>query len=101
VLAPLDAVAPGTLTLRVELEEFSQLFEATQSSAGLVRLRATVSRSGSPPKPLAQTSFVLQRPAASADAQGGVQALAQASDLLVLQVDQWLQQVAAAEATAP
>jgi cholesterol transport system auxiliary component len=50
---------------------------------------------------LAQTSFVLQRPAASADAQGGVQALAQASDLLVLQVDQWLQQVAAAEATAP
>ena len=101
VLGPLDAVAPGTLTLRVELEEFSQLFEATQSSAGLVRLRATVSRSGSPPKPLAQTSFVLQRPAASADAQGGVQALAQASDLLVLQVDQWLQQVAAAEATAP
>jgi cholesterol transport system auxiliary component len=101
VLAPLDAVAPGTLTLRVELEEFSQLFDATQSSAGLVRLRATVSRSGSPPKPLAQTSFVLQRPAASADAQGGVQALAQASDLLVQQVDHWLQQVAAGEATAP
>jgi cholesterol transport system auxiliary component len=101
VLSPVDAVAPGTMALRLELEEFSQLFDSTQSSAGLVRVRATVSRFGSPPKPLAQTSFVVQRPSTSADAKGGVQALAQASDVLVLQVDQWLQQVASAEATSP
>jgi cholesterol transport system auxiliary component len=92
-----DAVAPGTLALRLELEEFSQLFAAAQSSSALLRVRATVSRTGSPPKTLAQTSFVLQRPAASADAGGGVQALAQASDALVQQLDAWLQQVAAAE----
>jgi cholesterol transport system auxiliary component len=101
VLSPVDAVAPGTLALRLELEEFSQLFEGAQSSAGLVRVRATLSRSGSPPKPLAQTSFVVQRPAASADAKGGVQALAAASDAMVAEIDQWLQQVGASEATAP
>ena len=101
VLSPVDAVVPGTLALRLELEEFSQLFDSTQSSAGLVRVRATVSRFGNPPKPVAQTSFVVQRPADSADAKGGVQALAQASDALVLQVDQWLQQVASAEVASP
>jgi cholesterol transport system auxiliary component len=101
VLAAADAVAPGTLALRLELEEFSQLFDTAQNSAGLVRVRATVSRSGSPAKPLGQTSFVVQRPASSADAKGGVQALAQASDALALQIDQWLQQVASAETSAP
>jgi cholesterol transport system auxiliary component len=101
VLAAADAVTPGTLALRLELEEFSQLFENQQSSSALVRVRATVSRSGSPAKPLGQTSFIVQRPASSADAKGGVQALAQASDALVAQIDHWLQQVASAEATAP
>jgi cholesterol transport system auxiliary component len=101
VLSPVDAVVPGTLALRLELEEFSQLFDSTQSSAGLVRVRATLSRTGNPPKPVAQTSFVVKRPADSADAKGGVQALALASDALVLQVDQWLQQVASAEAASP
>jgi cholesterol transport system auxiliary component len=97
VFAPGDAVAPGTLALRLEIEEFSQLFASAQSSSSLLRVRATVSRSGSPAKLLAQTSFVVQRPAASADAAGGVQALAQASDALIQQLDAWLQQVAAAE----
>jgi cholesterol transport system auxiliary component len=101
VLAPADAVTPGTLALRLELEEFSQLFDSAHSSAGLVRVRATASRSGNPAKPMAQTSFVVQRPASSADARGGVQALAQASDALALQLDQWLQQLASAETTAP
>lgn len=99
VLAPTDAVLPGTLALRVELEEFSQLFDSTQSSVGLVRVRATLSRTGSPAKPVAQSSFVAQRPASSPDAHGGVQALAQASDAVVEQIDQWLQQVARAEAS--
>jgi cholesterol transport system auxiliary component len=101
VLTPLDAVAPGTLSLRVELEEFSQLFDSAHSSTGLVRLRATLGRSGNPAKPLAQTVFVLQGASASADAAGGVQALARASDALVQQLDAWLQQVAAAETPAP
>jgi cholesterol transport system auxiliary component len=101
VLSGVDALVPGTLALRLELEEFSQLFDSAQSSVGLVRVRATLGRTGSPPKPVAQTSFVVQRPASSADAKGGVQALAQASDALIAQVDQWLQQVANAEAGTP
>jgi cholesterol transport system auxiliary component len=110
VLTPLDAVAPGTLTLRLELEEFSQWFDTATSSAGLVRVRATLGRTGSPgspgssaipAKPVAQTAFVLQSPSSSADAAGGVHALAQATDALVLQLDSWLQQTAAAEAAAP
>ena len=101
VLSGTDAIAPGTLALRLELEEFSQWFDSAQSSAGLVRVRATLSRTGSAAKVLAQTGFVVQRPASSADAAGGVKALAQASDALVQQIDQWLQQVAAAEPAAP
>jgi cholesterol transport system auxiliary component len=101
VLSPVDAVVPGTLALHLELEEFSQLFDSSQSSGGLVRVRATLSRTGNPSKPVAQTSLVVLRPANSADAKGGVQALAQASDALALQLDQWLQQLASAEATQP
>ncbi len=95
VLSPGDALAPGTLVLRLELEEFSQLFASAQTSSVLLRVRATLSRS--PSKPLAQTSLVVQRPAASPDAAGGVQALALATDELTQQLDAWLQQAGAAE----
>lgn len=98
VLGATDAVPPGTLTLRLELEEFSQLFSSAQDSAGLVRVRATLGRSGSPARTLAQTSFVLQQATATADAAGGVAALALSTDALGGQLDQWLQQVVA---TAP
>jgi cholesterol transport system auxiliary component len=101
VLSATDAVAGGTLVLRLELEEFSQLFNTAQASAGLVRVRATLGRSGGPARTLAQTSFVVQQPASSADAPGGVRALALATDALAAQLDQWLQQVAAAEPATP
>jgi cholesterol transport system auxiliary component len=110
VLTPLDAVAPGILSLRVELEEFSQWFDSPTSSAGLVRVRATLGRTGSPgspgsfaipAKPVAQTSFVVQSPSSSADAPGGVRAMAQASDAVAQQLDSWLQQTVAAEAATP
>jgi cholesterol transport system auxiliary component len=110
VLTPLDAAAPGTLTLRVELEEFSQWFDTTTSSAALVRVRATLGRTGSPSslgspgiaaKPVAQTSFVLQHPSNTADAAGGVRAMALATDALVQQLDAWLQQTTTAEAATP
>ena len=98
VLGATDAVPAGTLVLRLELEEFSHWFEAPQKSAGLLRLRATLSRSGNPAKLLAQTSWVQQQPAASNDAAGGVAALAQATQALAGQLDAWLQQAAAADA---
>ena len=80
--------------LRVELEEFSQLFESTTSSSGLVRLRASVAlNSPQGEKLLGQRSFVVQRPAPSPDASGGVRALTAATDATIEEIEQWLQQM--------
>lgn len=87
-----SAAAAGPWALRLELEEFSQLFESTTVSAGLLRLRATVVQpTAQGEKLMGQRTFVVQRPAATADVAGGVQALTAASDAVVLEVDQWLQ----------
>ena len=87
--------APSPPTLRIELEEFSQLFEAPGSSVGLLRLRATLVRpSPSGDKLLAQRSVIVQRPATGADAPGGVRALTAAADAAVQALDEWLAQVA-------
>ncbi len=94
VLNPGDGVAGSTSpwAVRLELEEFSQLFESTTASVGLLRLRATVVQATAQgEKLLGQRSFVVQRPAPSADVAGGVQALTAASDAVVLEIDQWLQ----------
>ena len=98
VLAPGDAAAARALVLRVELEEFSQLFDSANSSQGLIRVRVTLSQPGraAAAKTLAQTSLVVQQPSRSADAAGGVRALAQASALLVAKIDQWVEQNSAA-----
>ncbi len=89
------------LRLRVELEEFSQLFTSPTASAGLIRLRATlVDITPAGEKLLAQRSVVVQQPATSADAPGGVRALTEATDAAIQELDQWLQQAAAAEKTA-
>ena len=82
------------MVLHLELDEFSQLFETAERSSGLVRLRATLSQSGLGNQRLvAQSSFIVQRPAASADAAGGVRALTEATDAVVAEISQWLQQV--------
>lgn len=88
------SAAATPATLRLELEEFSQLFESTTTSAGLVRLRATVLQSGGTgEKLMGQKTFIVQSPAPSADAAGGVRALTAATDAAVLELDQWLQQL--------
>lgn len=80
--------------LQLELEEFSQVFEAPSQSHGLVRLRATLrQRQATGDRLLAQRSFVVQRPAPSADAAGGVRALGAAVDATVTELVQWLAQV--------
>ncbi|MDQ3059054.1 MAG: ABC-type transport auxiliary lipoprotein family protein [Pseudomonadota bacterium] len=79
--------------LRLELEEFSQLFSTPADSVGLVRLHATlleITPAGE--RLVAQRSVVVQRPAPSADAPGGVQALTAASDAAIDEIDQWLRQ---------
>jgi cholesterol transport system auxiliary component len=80
--------------LRLELEEFSQLFSAPETSAGLIRLQATlldITPSGE--KLVAQRVVVVQRPASSADASGGVRALTSAADAAIDELEQWLRQM--------
>jgi len=100
VLRP-EQASGTTLTLRVELEEFSHLFESPERSFGLIRLRATLSQNN--PKGesvLVQRNFATQQGSSSSDAAGGVRALALASDALIAEIETWVQQVAAAP-TAP
>ncbi|MEJ8845690.1 ABC-type transport auxiliary lipoprotein family protein [Variovorax rhizosphaerae] len=78
-------------TLRVTVEEFSQVFDTPSSSVGLVRLRATLV-TGAPggDRVRGQKTFTVQRPAATADAAGGVKALAAATDAAVNDIVQWV-----------
>jgi cholesterol transport system auxiliary component len=98
LLNPGDSMGKGSaapLTLRLELEEFSQLFDSPGTSVGLLRLRATVVQANSPAEQtLAQRMVVVQRPAASADAAGGVRALTLATDAAIQEIDAWLQTLA-------
>jgi len=80
--------------LRLTLEEFSQVFESPSSSFGLVRVRATLlNTTGAGDRVLGQRTFTAREPASSADAPGGVKALAAASDAVVAQVVQWADQL--------
>lgn len=81
-------------TLRISLDEFSHYFDSASSSAGLVRLRATLIRGTTGgDRVLGQRSFTVRRPAPSADAPGGVKALAAATDAAVAEVVQWVDQL--------
>lgn len=91
VVDPGESSVP--LTLRVELQEFSQFFETAQNSSGLVRLRATlIEAKNGADRLVAQRVFIVQRPAASPDAPGGVRALMAATDAAVEEIGAWLQQ---------
>jgi cholesterol transport system auxiliary component len=80
--------------LRLDLEEFSHFFESQTRSWGLLRLRATLmDNTPAGEKLLAQRSFVVRRPAPSADAAGGVNALAEATDAAADEIAQWLVQL--------
>ncbi len=77
--------------LRLELQEFSQLFSSPDASVGLIRLRATlVEVTSVGEKLVGQRNLVVQRPATSADAPGGVRALTAATDAAIEELDQWL-----------
>jgi cholesterol transport system auxiliary component len=79
--------------LRVELEEFSQIFTSEQGSTGVVRLRATlVEPTPTGEQLLGQRLFVAQQAATSADAAGGTRALAEATQQAAQALAQWLEQ---------
>jgi cholesterol transport system auxiliary component len=73
--------------LKVDLNEFEQIFDSQSQSHGAVTARATLTQGG---KVLAQRTFIARAPASSADAAGAAQALAAASDDLVAQISAWL-----------
>jgi len=80
--------------LRISLDEFSQYFDSASASVGLVRLRATLVRSSAGgDRVLGQRTFTVRRPAPSADAPGGVKSLISASDAVVAEVVQWVDQL--------
>ncbi len=91
-----DSAGPNAakpLLLQLELEEFSQMFESANKSTGLLRLRATLTRPETRGSQwLAQRSLTVQRSAATADAAGGVQALAAAAEAAAQELDQWLKE---------
>ncbi|MGB8437031.1 MAG: ABC-type transport auxiliary lipoprotein family protein, partial [Burkholderiales bacterium] len=85
VVSPADGVRTA-VTLRVELLEFSQVFDAPDRSHALVRVRAMLVEKGGL---LAQTSFSTDQPATSADAAGGARALALAADATIDRLIGW------------
>jgi cholesterol transport system auxiliary component len=77
--------------LRVQLQEFSQVFDSEQASAAVLRVRAQLSDAGSHGETLvAQQQFTVRRPAATPDAAGGARALAEASAQLADELAAWL-----------
>jgi ABC-type uncharacterized transport system auxiliary subunit len=86
------AVAGGAVvggegpSLRIELDEFSQVFVSASSSKAVLRARATlVGVKGG----LKQKAFAIEEPAPSADGPGGAAALKRASEGLVDAVLAW------------
>ena len=74
--------------LRVELEDFSQSFTATNASRVALRARASLVRLADRLL-VAQRVFVVERPAPTPDARGAVVALGDASDEVVESLVQW------------
>ncbi|AVO49161.1 hypothetical protein C6568_07725 [Melaminivora suipulveris] len=78
--------------LRVQLEEFSQVFDAPSQSHALVHLRALLADAGTRGETLvAQRLFVVRQPAATPDAAGGARALAEAAAQAAVQLAAWVQ----------
>lgn len=85
ILSGADAVSAPML--KIELDEFEQVFDNPTESSGVLTARATLMQGG---KVIAQHAFIARAPASSPDAAGGVRALAAASDDFVSQVGAWL-----------
>ncbi|MBI4987884.1 MAG: membrane integrity-associated transporter subunit PqiC [Rhodocyclales bacterium] len=85
----LSGEAGGACRLRVDLDEFAQVFDTASASRVVLEARVQlVAPTGG--DILARRSFNLSRPAASADAGGGVAALAGAVEALSTELHDWL-----------
>ena len=91
-------VSDGARTMRVlrlEMEEFSQVFSSAAQSSGVLRLRATLSEAGPEGERLrGQRLFIAQSPASSQDAAGGSAAMARAAHQAARELAVWIEQTA-------
>lgn len=87
VLVPGEA-APA-YTLKLELEEFSQVFDEPGHSQGVLQLRATLLKGTTL---AAQRSFSASAQAPSADVAGGTLALSKATDQAAAELADWVAQ---------
>lgn len=86
---------PSALVLRLELQEFSQIFRSPAQSDGVLRLRATLAEPQARGEVLrGQRIFDVKAPAVSADAAGGSAALAQATAEAARELALWVDQTA-------
>ncbi len=80
--------ARADYALRIELDDFSQVFDSAEASRAVVVARASIINVAK--RNLhAQKSFNFERPAATPNADGGVRALAAAGDELIEAVVAW------------
>ena len=85
----LSGAAGGACRLRVDLDEFAQIFDSASASRAVLEARVQlVAPTGG--EILARHSFSLSRPSASADASGGATALAGAVEALSTELHDWL-----------
>lgn len=80
--------------LRVNIDEFSQVFSAPDVSHGLLQARVTLSERGR--GILAEMPVRIEEPAAAADSRGGAAALAAAVERLAGLIAEWRRELAAA-----
>ena len=86
VYGPTDSLRADQV-LRLELDEFAQVFDSPQSSRAVVRVRALLAAGRAAPL---QKTFTVERPAATPDAPGGARALIAAADESVNQILAWV-----------
>lgn len=83
-----DDISRADYVLRVQVEEFSQVFDTPTGSTAIVRMTANLI--GAKDRLLvAQKSFSVNRAATTADAAGGVRALSEAVDETINQILEW------------
>ena len=91
--------AAANCLLRFELQEFSQVFDAPTQSRGV--LQGTASLIDARKQRIAGKDFLIEKPAASQDARGGVDALVAAGSTLSSQLADWLGALDKSKAMAP
>lgn len=75
--------------LDIHLDDFEQVFSTPTESAGRIRLQVVLSHRASGQR-LLQADFTASKPAATADAHGGVVALSAAGDMTLHDLADWI-----------